>query len=91
MADERVFEIALRVLVLEVEELQDEGVFDLLLGPHEVFGAGCPPTRQHGGFVLGQGGALVELGADPPVELPDGPFSSQRLGLVELAGTLIPD
>ena len=71
VADERFFKVALRVLVLEVEELQDEGVLDLLLGPHEVFGAGCPPTRQHGGLVLREGCALVELGAYLPVKLSD--------------------
>jgi len=42
VADERFFQIALRILVLQVEELQDEGVLDLLLGPHEVFGLGLP-------------------------------------------------
>ena len=91
MADERLFQVALGVLVFQVEELQDERVLDLLLGPHEVFGAGRPSARQHGGPVLREGGALVELGADLPVELPNRPPSPQRLGLVELTGVLVPD
>ena len=91
VADERLLQVALGVLVLEVEELQDEGVLDLFAGNHMVFGALHESARQHGGPVLGEGGALVELGADLPVELADRPPTSQRLGLIELAGALVPD
>ena len=69
MANERLFEVALGVLVPEGEELQDEGVLDLLLGQNNVFWTGPPPLPfdQHGGPVLGQSGALVELGTYLPV------------------------
>ena len=48
MADERLIQIAFGVLVLEVEEFEDERVFDL----HAIFVTGLLPLRQHGGPVL---------------------------------------
>ena len=53
MADERLFQVVLGVLVLEVEELQDEGVLDLLAGERKVFGTLLLTARQHGCPVLG--------------------------------------
>ena len=87
MAYKRLFKVALGVLVLKVEELQDEGVLDLLLGQYEVFGMGSLPSRQRGRPVLREGRSLVELGADLPVELADRPPSPQRLDFVELLAT----
>ena len=43
VADEGLFEVALGVLVLQVEELQDEGVLDLFAGKRDVFGRSCCP------------------------------------------------
>ena len=40
MADERLFQIAFRVLVLGVEEFEDERVFDL----HAIFVTGLLPS-----------------------------------------------
>ena len=91
MADECLLQVALGVLVLEVEEFENEGVFDLFVGKRNVFRTLPLSARQHGGPVLREGGALVELGADLPVELADRPPSSQRLGLIEFAGALVSD
>ena len=85
------FEVALGVLVLQVEELQDEGVLHLLAGEGDILWTLPLPARQHGGPVLREGGSLVELRADLPVDLPDRPPASERLGLVEPAGALVPD
>ena len=91
MANERLFQVALGVFVLEVEELQDEGVLDLFAGKRHVLGTLFLAACQHGGPVLGESRALVELGADLPVELADRPPAPQRLGFVELAGALVLD
>ena len=91
VANERLFQIAFGVLVLEVEKLQDERVFDLFLGEDAIFVTGLLPFRQHGGLVLRQGGALVELGIDLPVELTNGPASSQGLGFIEFTGANVLD
>ena len=60
-----------RKLVFEVEEFENEGVLDRLIGEHGVFRTLLLSASQHGSPVLGEGHPLVELGTDLPVELAD--------------------
>ncbi len=53
VTDQRLFEVALRILVLEVEEFQNERVFDLLLGPDAAFGPGLLAFGEHRRLVAG--------------------------------------
>jgi len=52
MANQGLFQIALGVLVLEVEKLQDEGILDRFPGADGVLGQGFLPLFQHGRLVL---------------------------------------
>jgi hypothetical protein len=81
--DERLLQVILRVLVLEVEELEDVWILDLLLGRDAVFGSGASALRQHRDLVAGQRCALVELRADLSIELADRPAAAKGFGLVE--------
>jgi hypothetical protein len=83
LGDQRVFEVALRVLVLETEELEDEGVLDLFFWRHAVLGLGHGPLPEHRGLVPGEGSALVELALDLVLELPNGPPATDRFFFVE--------
>ncbi len=56
--------MGLGILVLEVQELQDERVFDRLLRRHGILGLGDFSFFEHRGFVLGDRRAFVELAAD---------------------------
>ena len=51
-ADQRFFQIAFGILILEVQEFEDEWVLDFLLGKDMIFGACPPPLGQHGSLVL---------------------------------------
>ena len=81
----------LRILVLEVEELQHERVFDLFLGREEIARLRHRPFAEHRRLVPGEQGPLVELAADLPVELADGPPAPEGLLLVEAAGVVLLD
>ena len=83
--DKRLFQIVLGVFVLEVKELQHEGVLDGLLRSHRVL---RHDLLQHGGLVLRQGDALIELAADLAIQLAHRPATAQRLGFIEGAGCL---
>lgn len=61
LLDEGLFELELRVLVLEVEELENERVLDRLVGRDRVGRLGDLTLRQHAGLVLREQRALVEL------------------------------
>ena len=89
--DKRLLQIALGILVLQVEEFEYERVFDRFLRTNNVFGTPSLSAPQHGGLVLRESGALVELRVDLPVELSNRPSSSQSLGFIELAGVGVRD
>ena len=91
MPDERLLQIRLGVFVLEVEEFEDERVFDGFFGRHRVAGFGSLRLLQHGGFVLRKRDAFVELAADLAVQLADGPARAESLGLVESPGLWVLD
>ena len=85
VADQRLFEVAFRILIFQVEKFQDEWVLDLLLGGKCVTGLAFCPLREHGRLVAGQKRALVKLRADLAVELANGPAAAQCFGFVEEA------
>ncbi len=89
--DQRRFQIRLRILVLEVEELQHIRVLDRVAGHDDILGPGHGCLGQHCCLVLGQGRAFVELTSDLTVELAHAPATAQRLDLVEMPGMVILD
>ena len=50
--DERLFQVRLRVFVFEVEEFENERVFDGFFGRHQIVRFGVCGFLQHSGFVL---------------------------------------
>jgi hypothetical protein len=91
MLDQGVFQVGFGILVLEVEELQHEGVFDGLLGRDGVARLGHFALFQHRRLVVRQGGALVKLAVDLAVELAHRPAATQRLGFIKGAGLWVLD
>ncbi len=89
MGDQGVFEFGFGVFVLEAEEFEDEGVFDLLFRGKKVAGRFFVALDEHGGFIFGEKGAFVEEGIDLAVELADGPSAAEGFGFVEGAGLRI--
>lgn len=83
MTDERIFEFALRILVAEAEEFEDERVSDFLIRADGIAGLRFGALRQHRRLVARKRGAFVELAVDLPLVLAHGPATAQRLGLVE--------
>jgi hypothetical protein len=63
LADQRCFEVVLRVFVLQLEELQHERILDLFLGREFITRLGRAPLAEHGRLVPGQEHPLVELAA----------------------------
>ena len=59
----------LGVFVLEVQELEEERIFDLFLGRQHIVGRLLLSLAQHRGLVLRERRALVELATDLPIEL----------------------
>ena len=51
-ADQRLFQIAFGILILEVQEFEDERILYCLLGKDMIFRACPPPSGQHGSLVL---------------------------------------
>jgi hypothetical protein len=88
VADERVLEVGLGVLVFEAEELKDVRVLDLLRGRQAIVGLDQRALLEHQGLVTGQSGAFVELAVDLPIQLTHRPPTAQGLSLVEAAGLL---
>ena len=83
MLDQGVLEVGLGILVLEVEELQHERIFDGLLGRDGVTGLGNLTIFQHRGLVARQGSAFVKLAVGLAVELTHRPAATQRLGFIK--------
>jgi flagellar basal body rod protein FlgG len=81
--DQRVLQIGFRILVLQVEELEDEWVLQRLLGSDGITRNGHFSLLQHRRLVAGQGDALVELAVDLTIQLTHAPTASQGLHLVE--------
>ena len=91
VADDRLLEVALAVLVLEVQELEQVRIAYGLFEGDGVFGPGLLALAQHSRFVARQGGALEELRAYLPVGLPHGPGAANGLVFVEPAGEVVGD
>ena len=89
--DDGLLQIALAVLGLEVEELQQVRIADFFFRRHRVLGPRRLAFLQHRGLPLRQRGALVELRADLAVQLPHRPAAAKGLGLVEGAGSRVLD
>ena len=82
MADEGVFQVGFGILVSEVEEFEDKGMFD------GSSGVSCRPARnaclfQHRGFVARQRRAFVELAIDLALKLAHRPAAAQGFGLIK--------
>jgi hypothetical protein len=69
VTDERVFQFAFRVFVLEVEKFEQQRIADFLIGGNGVFRFGAFTLEQHRRFVFRQRRALVKLRIDLPVKL----------------------
>ena len=91
MADERLFEIALGVLVSESEELEHERILDLLLRRHSVAWPKARTALEHRGLVLRQHRPFIELALDLAIELAYGPAAAMRLIRVEAPSVRIRD
>jgi hypothetical protein len=82
MPDESVFQFTLGVFVLQVQEFEDEGVGDVIVGGYLV-----------GRFRLRDERSpcclrpFIELGSDLPVQLANGPARAKRFALVERPGS----
>lgn len=61
MPDQRFFQFGLGVLVLKIEELQHEGIFDGSLRTDKILWLSSLALRQHLRLVQRKRGALVEL------------------------------
>jgi hypothetical protein len=83
MLDQGIFEFRFGVFIFEIEEFEDERVFDGLFRRNRIARLCLCSLFQHCGFVSGQGNALIELAFDLPVQLPHGPARSERFGFVE--------
>jgi hypothetical protein len=86
VADERVFKIALGILVAQAEEFKDEGMSDFLVGADAIAWLRLGTFAEHGGLVTRQGRAFVELAVHLALELAHRPASAQGFGLVEGEG-----
>src|SRR5258707_11440496 len=69
--NESVFKSTLGVLILEAKELQDHWVLYFFLGSQLVFWNGTLGSFDQCGFVPRECCALIELGCDLAVQLPD--------------------
>lgn len=88
---ESILQIGFRVFVFEIEELEHERIAQGLVHGEGVAGLRLRAFLEHGGFVLGKQSALVEKGADLPVELADTPAAAQGFLFVKAAGRLVFD
>lgn len=85
LVDKRLFQVAFRILILEVEKLQDERILDRFFRRHRIGRRRFRTLPQHGALVLRQQGPFVEERIDLAIELPDAPAPAQGLRFVELA------
>jgi hypothetical protein len=85
------FEIGFRVLVLKVEELQYERIFDSLFWGHGIARLGNLPFLKQCGLILRESNPFIELAPDLTVKLPNRPARPQRFGFVEGACARILD
>jgi hypothetical protein len=91
MPDERVFQFAFRVFILQVEKFEHQRIANFLVSGHGIIRLGFPTFHQHRGFVSGQRRAFVELRVDLPVKLPDRPTARQRFARVKFTREGIPN
>jgi hypothetical protein len=89
MPDQRRFEIALRVFVAQIEEVENLGILDLFVGRKRVTRQRARAVGKHRRLVPRQSGALAELGLDLAIELAHGPTGTRGFGLVEPRGGLV--
>ena len=86
MIDEGLLEIGLRVLIVEAEKLEDQGVFHFLVRGYRIVGPRRGTSLEHSGLVLGKSSPLIELRRNLAVELANGPTTSERFGVAEGQG-----
>lgn len=67
--DERVFQIAFRVFILQVEKFEQQRIADFIISGDSVFRFGVFTLDQHRRFVFRQRRALVKLRIYLPVKL----------------------
>jgi hypothetical protein len=90
MANQRVFQIAFGVFVLQVEKFQHQRIADFFVGGNRITRYGFLTFHQHRLFIFRQCRALVKLRVDLPVKLPNRPAARQRFARVKLARVRIP-
>lgn len=83
VSDEGILEVALRVLVPEVEELEHQGVFDLLCHRHGVAGIRLLTLQEHRRLTLRESRSFEELAADLALQLANGPTTGERFAFVK--------
>lgn len=85
MLDQRLLKVRLRVLVPDVEKLEDERVADRLLWREEITRLDISGFPEQGRLVTRQSQPLVKLATDLAVELAHRPAFAQRLCFIESA------
>jgi hypothetical protein len=75
----------------EVLKFQHVSVLDGIVRADGILRLRHYALGQHGGYVFGQGGALVKLAADMAVKLAHAPAAMQGLSFIEVAGTVVFD
>jgi hypothetical protein len=83
MMHEGIFQLGLRVFVLQVKEFEHERIFDFLVDRERVFKAGSGSLTKHFRFVFRESRAFVELAIHLAPKLANGPPAAYRFRLVE--------
>ena len=83
MMHEGIFQLGLRVFVLQAKEFEHERIFDFLVDRERVFKAGSGSLTKHFRFVFRESRAFVELAIHLPPKLANGPPAAYRFRLVE--------
>jgi hypothetical protein len=84
------FKQALRVFVLESQELEDIWVLNLPIGCDCIARVRSSSIAEPGGLVARKGRTFVELRLTLTIELQDGPAAAKRLAFIEGVGVRVP-
>ncbi len=71
MVNERVFQLRFGVFVLEVEEFENERIFDRFFRRDSITRCGDLSLLQHGRLVSGEGDTFIKLALNLAVKLAD--------------------
>ncbi len=84
--DQGIFQLALAVFVLEIQELQQVRIADHVFDGNVILRPGFLAAREHCRLLLGMRRPFEELRADLPVELPHRPAAANGFAFIERAG-----